>query len=143
MKRLQNEDAICYSVETADDILIHTSGSIHEDTFSHKQQERKVITAENTAVADCGAAIYDALDYGLTANQQRTLSMDLEEMVDNMISAEEEEEDEGIGEDVGIKKTGLSSDLMEICRTRLSVRREADSHYKSVCRYESFISSRD
>merc|ERR1711915_969379 len=59
MKRLQNEDAICYSVETANDIFIHTSGSIHEDTFSHKQQERKVITAENAAVADCGAAIYD------------------------------------------------------------------------------------
>jgi hypothetical protein len=78
--------------------------------------------------------IYDALDYSLPEDEQRTLSPELEEIIDKMTSADDEEEDEGIGHEVDVKKTGLCSSILELCRLHLAVRREADSHYKSVCR---------
>ena len=125
-----------YTVVTARDILIHTDGSVHGATFSKKRNQRRLLMSEDTAVDGIGEAIYNALDYSLSEDQQRTLSPDLEELIDKMISADEEEEgdDEGIGDEVGVKKTGLCGQILELCRLHLAVKKEAESHYKSVCR---------
>ena len=124
-----------YTVVTARDILIHTDGSVHGATFSKKRNQRRLLMSEDTAVDGIGEAIYNALDYSLSEDQQRTLSPDLEELIDKMISADEEDaDDEGIGDEGCVKKTGLCAHLLDLCRMHLAVKKEADSHYKSVCR---------
>ena len=85
--------------------MIHTDGWVHPHTFTRKDEGRRHVTSENVAVADLGVVIYDALDFSLPQEEQRTLSVELEDLIDKMVSADEEEEDEGIGEEVDIKKT--------------------------------------
>ena len=49
-------------------ILFETDGDIHIDTFKKNtvnDVRRPCIKTENSAVADVGAAIYEALDYGV------------------------------------------------------------------------------
>ena len=129
----------CYTVNTPGSILLHTDGSVHPHSFTKNRVDRRLLVSENTAVADLGVVIYDALDYSLPEQEQRALSAGLEDLIDKMTSADDEEEDEGIGDDVDVKKTGLCSNILELCRLHLAVKREADSHYKSVCRLSIFI----
>ena len=133
------EEGDTYTVSMAKDVLVHTDGWVHPHTFTRKYEGRRQVTSENIAVADLGVVIYDALDYSLPQDEQRTLSAELEDLIDKMVSADEEEEDEGIGEEVDIKKTGLCADILELCRLHLAVKREADSHYKSVCRSDTLF----
>ena len=92
------------------------------------------------AIADLGAAIYDALDYSLPDDSQRTLSTSLENLIDKMTSADEDEDEED-GEDEGIdegyvKQSGLCRMILELCRHHLAAKSEAESHYRAVCRYK-------
>ena len=80
-----------------------------------------ILKSESLAIADLGAAIYDALDYSLETDQQRTLSGSLENLIEKMTSADEEnsdenEDDEGIDDDVMIKLTGQCSMVLDLCR---------------------------
>ena len=102
-----------------------------------------MLISENTAVADLGVVIYDALDYSLPEDEQRILSPELEEIIDKMTSADDKEEDEGIVDEVFLKKTGICSSILELCRLHLAVKREADSHYKSVCRFNDIFNTCD
>jgi hypothetical protein len=52
----------------------------------------------------------------LPEDEQRILSPELEEMIDKMKSADDEEEDEGIGDEVDGKRTGICSIILELCR---------------------------
>jgi hypothetical protein len=115
--------------------LLHTDGSVHGKTFSKNREQRQILISENTAVADLGVVIYDALDYSLPDEEQRVLSPELEEVIDKMTSADDKKEEEGIGDEVDVKKTGICSKILELCRIHLAVKHEADSHYKSVCRF--------
>ena len=91
-------------------------------------------------------AIYDALDYGVSKEEQRTLSEELEDMIDEMISSDgnedvEEGEDEGLGEEVDITRTGLLKDILEKSKSHLAVSSDADNHFQGVCRYTSIFMS--
>jgi len=91
------------------------------------------------AIADLGAAIYDALDFSVPEDSQRTLSTSLENLIDRMTSAdddedEEEGEDEGIDDGYEIKQSGLCRVILEKCRHHLAAKSEAESHYRAVCR---------
>ena len=99
--------------------------------------------SESLAIADLGAAIYDALDYSLETDEQRTLSNSLENLIDKMTSAEEEEgddndddDDEGIDDedDDIIRQSGQCSMILDLCRHHLASKSEAESHYRAVCR---------
>ena len=95
-------------------------------------------------MADVGVAIYDALDYGVSKEEQRTLSEELEDVIDEMISSDndvEEGEDEGLGEEVDITRTGLLKDVLEKCKSHLAVSSDADNHFQGVCRYTSIFMS--
>ena len=89
-------------------------------------------------MADVGVAIYDALDYGVSQEEQRTLSEELEDVIDKMISSDdsdvEEGEDEGLGEEVDIARTGLLKEVLEKCKKHLAVPSDANSHFQGVCR---------
>ena len=90
-------------------------------------------------MADIGVAIYDALDYGVSQEEQRTLSEELEDVIDKMISTDddgdEEGEDEGLGEEVDIARTGLVKEVLEKCKSHLAVPSDSDSHFQGVCRF--------
>ena len=75
------------------------------------------------------AAVYDALDFSLARDQQRTLSQQLEEVmmsnieisamsvdikvIEVMTSGDEDEEDEGLGAE---ERTGLVEAVIDVCR---------------------------
>ena len=85
-------------------------------------------------------AIYDALDYGVSQEEQRTLSEELEDVIDKMISSDDEDdieegEDEGLGEEVDITRSGLLKEVLEKCKSHLAVPSDADSHFQGVCRF--------
>ena len=102
-------------------------------------------------MSDVGVAIYDALDYGVSKEEQRTLSEELEDVIDEMISSDndvEEGEDEGLGEEVDIARTGLLKEVLEKCKSHLAVSSDADNHFQGVCRFapipmNAFPSSND
>ena len=99
-------------------------GSVHHHTFTQKKGNRGHLISENSAVADLGFVVYDALDYSLPKDQQRTLSTDLEDLIEKMTSAEDEEEN----------ITGLCSHILKLFRLHHDAKQKADKHYKSVCR---------
>ena len=101
-------------------------------TFKQRREGRRTISSENDVVADIGVAIYDALDYGVAQEEQRTLSEELEDVIDKMISSDED--DEGLGEEVDVARTSLVKEVLEKCQSHLAVPSDADSHFQGVCR---------
>ena len=96
-----------------------------------------LLRSESLAIADLGAAIYDALDYSLANEEQRTLSSSLENLIDKMTSADAEEtddNDEGIEDGEMIRQSGQCGEVLELCRLHLATKAEAESHYRAVCR---------
>ena len=83
-----------YTVRSPKDILIECDGSVHDETFWGGEEGRRVARVENVVVADIGMTIYDCLDFRLDREEQRTLSERLEQIIDRMVSAEEEEDEE-------------------------------------------------
>ena len=95
-----------------------------------------MLRSESLAIADLGAAIYDALDYSLANEEQRTLSTSLENLIDKMTSAEDEDEDndEGIEDGEEMRQSGQCGEVLDLCRLHLATKAEAESHYRAVCR---------
>ena len=98
-----------------------------------------MIKSENVAVADIGVAIYDSLDFGVAEDEQRTLSEELEQVIDRMVSADEDAEDaedEGLGEECDAARSVLVREIMDRCRVHLALAdvEDADTHFKGVCR---------
>jgi len=128
-----------YRIETARDILLTNDGLVHFNTFYLNRNNRNILRSESLAVADLGAAIYDALDYSVPQDSQRTLSTSLENLIDQMTSADEEDEeeegeDEGIADEYEVKQTGMCGVILELCRHHLAAKSEAECHYRAVCR---------
>ncbi len=95
-----------------------------------------ILRSESLAIADLGAAIYEALDYNLPEDSERTLSTSLENLIDAMTSADEEEEgeDEGVDGLHEIRQSGQCGLVLELCRHHLASKSEAEGHYRAVCR---------
>ena len=127
-----------YTVRSPKDILIECDGSVHDETFCGVEEGRRVARVENVVVADIGMTIYDCLDFRLGEEEQRTLSERLEQIIDRMVSAEEEEddaEDEGLGEEeVVVRRSGIIEEILEKCREHLERPSQAETHYRAVCR---------
>ena len=128
-----------YTIRSPKDILIECDGSVHDETFCGREEGRRVARVENVVVADIGMTIYDCLDFRLGEEEQRTLSERLEQIIDRMVSAEEDEEedavDEGLGEEeVVVRRSGIIEEILEKCREHLERPSQAETHYRAVCR---------
>ena len=128
-----------YTIRSPKDILVECDGSVHEETFCVGEEGRRVARVENVVVADIGMTIYDCLDFRLGKEEQRTLSERLEQIIDRMVSAEDEEEedaeDEGLGEEeVVVRRSGIIEEILEKCREHLERPSQAETHYRAVCR---------
>ena len=75
-----------------------------------------MLRSESLAIADLGAAIYDALDYSLANEEQRTLSTSLENLIDKMTSAEDEDEDNDEGIEAGdeMRQSGQCGEVLDL-----------------------------
>lgn len=132
-----------YTIASPADIVLHKDGEVHQNTFALKKPARKMIKSENVAVADIGVAIYDSLDFGVAEDEQRTLSEELEQVIDRMVSADEDAEDaedEGLGEECDAARSVLVREIMDRCRVHLALVdvEDADTHFKGVCRCSCF-----
>lgn len=116
LKCLQNCLNSCHQLLLTSDpahLLIHSEGFVHHLTFQQPKQQIRPSTAarvrqrgnlnsENKAIADLAIVVYAALDYGLNPNEQRSLSLDMEDILEKMTSADERQsDDEGIEQDQG------------------------------------------
>lgn len=122
------------TVSSTEQILLHKNGTVHKDTFHDKSKtgRRKPIKTENGVLADVGVAVYNALDYGMAEDQERSLSLELESVIDKMVSSDSQDDDEGLGDEDD--RTGLIEDVLEISRQHLATPSEAEDHYRAVCR---------
>ncbi|OWF34786.1 protein spire homolog 1-like isoform X2 [Mizuhopecten yessoensis] len=97
----------------------------------------KVVT-ESDAVQGLGLVIYQALDYGMGAAEERHLSLELESLVEFMTNPDGDEEDASTADDEGIEKdakeSGLFPDVLAICEQHLSNEVNPGNHYRAVCR---------
>ena len=93
--------SVCYLVRGMGDIMISKEGFVHPNTFI-MDEGREFMTSMATGIAELGVAVYDALDWSLSrdVSVERNLSLDLENALDVMTSADDVEVlDEGIGEE--------------------------------------------
>merc|ERR1719419_1206221 len=166
LSRLLDELARCdtiqlmYAVTNTKHIMINTEGKVHKNTWLssvNNVNSRQSALSENKTVAELGVVIFTALDYGLKDDEERQLSPALENVIDLMTSADEDEsigvtDDEGIEDDhdegetssenndkpdqqkVNIRKSGTCDTLIALCRHHLALPSEADSHFRAVCR---------
>ncbi|XP_059089116.1 protein spire-like isoform X2 [Tigriopus californicus] len=169
LKCLQNCLNSCHQLLLTSDpahLLMHSEGFVHHLTFqqpklqngaaiSRQARQRGNLKSENKAIADLAIVVYAALDYGLNPNEQRSLSMDMEDILEKMTSADERQsDDEGIEQDQAedddeddnnghdqiqhrrprIKISGMCAIMLEKCGNHLSATSEAEDHFRNVCR---------
>jgi len=127
LSKLLDELARCdtinlmYAVTNTNHILINTDGRVHRNTFMSTTSSnntksnilsgtssRERAVSENKTVAELGVVIFTALDYGLKDEEERQLSPALENVIDLMTSADEDDEDlsggeSGVTDDEGIE----------------------------------------
>eukprot|EP00061_Rhincodon_typus_P016467 g44698.t1 len=96
-------------------------------------------------VQSLGFAIYRALDWGLDENEERELSQQLEQLIDQMANNDSEgsngtadegysgQDDEEEG-DIPLRSVKTFEQVMKACAAHLLNRNEADSHFQAVCR---------
>lgn len=96
-----------YLVTEVHHIFLQTDGTIHRNTLTN-QENRKPFTAEDELIVGLGCVIYAALDRGTQNGEERSISRDLEQLINDMISEEgnqqvesshHETDDEGIEKD--------------------------------------------
>jgi len=125
----------CFLVRGMEDILITKEGLLHNNTFTRGNHDRVSMTSMATGVAELGVAVYDALDWTMSEDIsiERTLSAELENVLDVMTSADDLEIlDEGIGEEEVTSK--LCEKVLELCRHHLALPEDAAYHFQQVCR---------
>ena len=130
-----SRSSVCYLVRGMVDIRISEEGFIHHNTFTMGVGSRVSMTSMATGVAELGVAVYEALDWSVSEDlsMERTLSPELENVLDVMTSADDMELiDEGIGEVLVTSR--LCEKVLDLCRHHLAVPNEAVHHYQQVCR---------
>ncbi|GCC32883.1 hypothetical protein chiPu_0011347 [Chiloscyllium punctatum] len=134
-------------------ILLHRDGTVSLCGEDHnrppfpgsKANISSRLCTEGEIVQSLGFAIYRALDWGLDENEERELSQQLEQLIDQMANNDSEgsngtadegysgQDDEEEG-DVPQRSVKTFEQVMKACAAHLLNRNEADSHFQAVCR---------
>ncbi|XP_051884727.1 protein spire homolog 2 isoform X2 [Pristis pectinata] len=133
-------------------ILLHRDGAVslcgEQKRPSHADSKVKIsppLCTERQVVQSLGFAIYRALDWGLDENEERELSQQLEQLIDQMANNDSEgsngtadegysgqdEEEEGDGTP---RSVSTFEQVMKACAEHLMDRNEADAHFQAVCK---------
>ncbi|XP_067007598.2 protein spire [Anabrus simplex] len=155
---MQSDRERCCIVSELEHVLIHKDGHVHTNTIlagggtSSAGSTRVPISSEWQVMFNLGWVVFKALDYGLSDQEERHLSPDLERLIEMMTSPDDvperhqETDDEGIERDSGDSDEDPSSSsssanvsltkVIEHCITHLGAptTQQADTHYRAVCR---------
>ncbi|KAK2708857.1 protein spire homolog 1-like isoform X2 [Artemia franciscana] len=136
-------------------ILIKKDGTISEATFTaqsvtisqRRSNSSRVRAMTETELVSClGNAVYKALDFGCSEEEERDLSLPLSELLEFIISDDEgverpETDDEGIERDSGESEDELGNNsctfqyIIQVCAQQLQLNlNAADVHYANICR---------
>ena len=89
----------CYLLGGLQDLLLTADGTIHVESFTtnRRGKQRTPMNSFFTGIAELGVVVFDALEWQVPEGYCRKLSAELEMLVDMMVSADDQEqEDEGI-----------------------------------------------
>uniref|UniRef100_UPI00398F74B3 protein spire homolog 2 n=1 Tax=Pristiophorus japonicus TaxID=55135 RepID=UPI00398F74B3 len=110
-----------------------------------KEKISPPLCTQRQVVQSLGFAIYRALDWGLDENEERELSQQLEQLIDQMANNDcegsngtadegysgQDDEEEGDSTPRSVK---TFEHVMKACAAHLMDRKEADAHFQAVCR---------
>jgi len=115
-------------------LLLTQDGLVHPSSFLGGEENMVSLAA---GIAEIGVVVYSALDYSLAQDLSRNLTAALENLIDVMTSADQQENssetDEGIGSDSEAEK-GVLQEVLNLCRHHLAVPGDAVQHYRAVVR---------
>lgn len=136
-------------------VYLQTDGNVHENTIKARDTPRKLFRCEKELISGLGVVIYVALDRGSQTDEERVMSQDLGQLIDDMTSDDlnssseqthHETDDEGIErdseeveEEPGTSKTQTQMSLQEVirrCENHLGTltRTQTEAHYRAVVR---------
>ncbi|XP_072374162.1 protein spire homolog 2 [Scyliorhinus torazame] len=139
-------------IRELDAIRLHRDGTVslcgQEKRASLADSKPKMpprLCTEGQVVQSLGFAIYRALDWGLDENEERELTQQLEQLIDQMANNDSEgsngtadegysgqdDEEEGDGTPRSVR---TFEQVMKACAAHLLNRNEADAHFQAVCR---------
>lgn len=104
-----------YLVTEVHHIFLQTDGTIHRKTLSSEGENRKPFTTEDELIVGLACVIYAALDRGTQNGEERSISNDLEQLINDMISEESNSQVESHHEtdDEGIEKDSDEADYQQ------------------------------
>ncbi|XP_062923101.1 protein spire homolog 2 isoform X3 [Mobula hypostoma] len=133
-------------------ILLHRDGTVslceEQKRPSHADPKKKIsppLCTERQMVQSLGFAIYRALDWGLDENEERELSQQLEQLIDQMANNDSEGsngtadegysgQDEEEESDGSPRSVSTFEQVMKACTKHLLDQSEADAHFQAVCK---------
>ena len=109
----------CYLLEGLQDLLLTVDGRVHTDSFtiSLTGGQRTPMNSFSTGIAELGVVVYNALDWQVPDGMSRELSAELDQLLDMMVSADDQEqEDEGISIGEEEMFSSLCRKISQACR---------------------------
>uniref|UniRef100_A0A8C1SCE0 Spire-type actin nucleation factor 1b n=1 Tax=Cyprinus carpio TaxID=7962 RepID=A0A8C1SCE0_CYPCA len=128
----------------AEHVRIYKDGSVRFHS-GDTSGDKPTPSASIIAIESLGIMIYKALDYGLKENEERELSLPLEQLIDLMTNVANAESDEGYDateEDEDDRERDPAHpcrirgyrDIIKLCALHLPAPADAPNHYQAVCR---------
>ena len=109
----------CYLLGGLQDLLLTEDGRIHSESFtgSLSGSPRTPMNSFSTGIAELGVVVYTALDWQVPDGMCRELSAELDQLLDMMVSADDQEqEDEGISIGEEEMLSSLCRKISQACR---------------------------
>ncbi|XP_022902268.1 protein spire [Onthophagus taurus] len=140
-----------HNITDVDQVYFQTDGNIHPNTRLGKTPDNnRRVCSEQELVTSLGVVIYNALDKGYDADEERSISQDLNTLINDMITddhnlSHHETDDEGIerdSEEADESSTSRVSQHITLtqviarCERHLAslTKSQAESHYRAVVR---------
>ncbi|XP_017773850.1 PREDICTED: protein spire [Nicrophorus vespilloides] len=138
---LKNNPSSCHLVNDVSQVFLQTDGNVHPNTsLNIKGDPQRKTANQQEIITGLGFVIYSALDQGTNNGEERTISQDLEELINDMISEERsvhnETDDEGIERDSEEGAHMTLQQVLQRCDRHLEnlTKYQAESHYRAVVR---------
>ncbi|XP_072013667.1 protein spire homolog 1-like isoform X2 [Amphiura filiformis] len=140
-----------FNLDGIDSVSLRKDGtvSIEEQEVTGDCTDEQVQRGRERELVDAlGRVIYQSLDYGFHAEEERELSHPLESLIDSMtISEDTDETDDKNCDDEGIEDGNCSDEdnnndgklanfeqVLQVCRQHITDPSVAPNHYQAVCR---------
>lgn len=149
---LESEQHTAYhNITEVEQVFLQTDGNIHPNTiYGLNADNSRRVCSEQELITGLGCVIYTALDKGYNDGEERSISQDLEQLINDMItddrSVHQETDDEGIERDSeeaeddpnssrNVPHMTLTQVISRCERHLVSLSKsQAEAHYRAVMR---------